>query len=100
MTTTDAAQRSLATKVQRFLEDLTGDEVVLFAASIAGGLRAGEGIEGDTLDVQGFGLLPLATSAISPVVPRVQAQCSWQVDGPGTLCYYCGSVRVQCVYFG
>ena len=102
--TTDAAQQSLAEKVKTFLEGLSRDEAALFAVSIAGGIRAGEGMEGDTVEVQGFGFLPLAGSAISPVVapkaPQVQAQCSWQVTGPGTLCYICGTVRVQCINFG
>ena len=102
--TTDAAQQSLARKVQTFLEGLSQEEAALFAASIAGGIQAGEGVEGDSVEVQGFGFLPLAGSAISPTVtpkaPQVQAQCSWQVVGPGTLCYVCGTVRVQCVNFG
>jgi hypothetical protein len=103
--TTDAAQQALATKVQRFMKDLTSEEATLFAASIAGGLWPGAGVEGDTIDVKGFGLLPLARSPGSPIAlasapPKLEARCRWQAEGPGTLCYYCGSVRVQCVNFG
>jgi len=66
--TTDAAQQSLAGKVRTFLGGLSRDEAALFVASIAGGIQAGEGMEGDTVEVQGFGFLPLAGSAISPAV--------------------------------
>jgi hypothetical protein len=101
MTTDDAVQRSLADKVATFLDALSPQEASLFAASIAGGLQAGEGVAGDTVEVQGYGTLTLAQSPIAPVVaPRLQAQCSWQVVGPNQLCYICGSVRVQCVFLG
>jgi hypothetical protein len=93
--TTDAAQRSLVTKVQRFLADLTGEEAALFAASIAGGIAPAEGVAVETTDLRGFSLLPQATTASA--APRPNGGCRWQAEGPGTLCYYCGPVRVQCI---